>query len=1010
MSIFDRPGHTTQETPAPAAGVLSHGENTQNLTMLTVILGILTLLAGIGLAAIYLDDQSWQIGLLALFFAVTGVISIFAVRFLHPRGWVIPSLFVTVFMFSIATTATAAFIKGMGLPAAVVFLVFSLMVTSMVRRELYANLFLFNGLLAAAASALLADFSPYPQISVMLIDIISPAVLAVLFMTYMVLLSMQFVTATLRIRLVTSFIAIVIIPLVILSFIQSGFTSQVQRGEVDRSLLLAAQQTAIGIDQFITSTRDSVLNASKFEVFSRYLAVDPMLRPFSNVEGEMRSTLRVLDTTVINNTVYLSSFALLDMQGNNLYDTMQERLIDELDPRVVRSLGLDIDSLIGGRDPYEGDEDYFRYAAQTGVPYISPLQIKSSTQSYFYVSAPVKNAAGSTIGVLRARYDGMVLQDLLTQYDHLLKVNSHAILLDEYNIRLADTYTPQNIYKAVAPLSDVYLNLLKDNNQLPQLPNDMLWTNFSDLDKSLNRVEPNKPVFFSTDLDSSGQENSPEEIGAVVRLQTMPWKLVYLETNFSDEALRKEQRQLTTLVTTLVSVLVAFIALGAAQVLSQPIIQLTRTAQSISRGDLDASAPMHSSDEFGMLGAAFNLMTRQLRGLIGQLEDRVRARTQEVEAKNTTLTHRAQQLNTVSQVARQIVSSQELETLLASITKLVSERFNFYHVGIFLLDEAREYAVLRAANSEGGQRMLTRHHKLPVAKMGIVGYVTGTGEPRIATDVGDDAVFFNNPDLPNTRSEMALPLKVGDQTIGALDIQSTQSNAFQEEDLELFTTLADQVAIAIYNNQLYVATLRALDEAQNLHRQYLRSQWAEDTARRKVLGYVYNQNGITAQQNENPLWKQVFNTGEPVYSVLPQPGTHQSRAVMAVPISVRGETIGVIHVQDQAEERSWSDDEIAVVNSIANQVAVAMENARLFENTIRRADRERKVLQITARIRSTNDPEEMMRIAVSELQQALHATRTQIYIRQESAETNQPGSDPDGNNGHNGHHPHADEE
>jgi GAF domain-containing protein len=171
-----------------------------------------------------------------------------------------------------------------------------------------------------------------------------------------------------------------------------------------------------------------------------------------------------------------------------------------------------------------------------------------------------------------------------------------------------------------------------------------------------------------------------------------------------------------------------------------------------------------------------------------------------------------------------------------------------------------------------------------------------------------------------------------------------------------------------------------------VHRQYLHSEWDQDTAHRKVLGYLYNQSGISPQQVENPLWKKVFSSGDPVYAVLPSNNGSPDKAVMAVPIAVRGETIGVIHVQDQGESRLWSEDEITVVNSIANQVAVALENARLFENTVRRAEREKKVLQITAKIRSTNDPEEMMRIAVSELQQALNATRTQIYIRQEDSE------------------------
>jgi GAF domain-containing protein/HAMP domain-containing protein len=557
---------------------------------------------------------------------------------------------------------------------------------------------------------------------------------------------------------------------------------------------------------------------------------------------------------------------------------------------------------------------------------------------------------------------------------------SYAVLVDENNIRLADTFTPASLYQSVDVLPASKARILKENRRLPDLPNHLLATGYPDFDRALNNYE--SQPFFLSNINASADGQPLDEIGAITRIQTMPWKVVYLQADFSNEALRQDQQKLTTLVTALVAMLVGLIAVAAARLLSRPIQRLTATARQISEGNLNAQAPMRSSDEFGLLGTAFNSMTGQLRASIGQLEERVQARTREIEEQNRALSHRARQLETVSDVARQVVTTQELEALLTSITHLISERFGFYHVGIFLLDDNKEYAVLRAANSEGGQRMLARRHMLPVGKVGMVGYATGAGQVRIATDVGEDSVFFNNPDLPHTRSEMVLPLIAGGETIGALDIQSTAPGAFQAEDVELFETLADQVALAINNNRLYLDTVRALKEAESLHRQYLNSEWAEDTAHRKVLGYVYNQSGIAPQKTENPLWKKVFSTGEPVYAVLPNSNGSPDRTVMAVPIAVRGETIGVIQVQDQGENRLWSDDEITVVNSIASQVAVALENARLLENTVRRAEREKKVLQITARIRSTNDPGEMMRIAVSELQQALRATRTQIYIRQ----------------------------
>jgi GAF domain-containing protein/HAMP domain-containing protein len=630
---------------------------------------------------------------------------------------------------------------------------------------------------------------------------------------------------------------------------------------------------------------------------------------------------------------------------------------------------------------FEGDQDYFLIPARSGVPFVSPLQIINSARSYFFISAPVKNKRGEILGVLRVRLDGRLLQNLIMRYNRLLGNASYAMLLDENHIRLADAFTPAYLYKSVAPLPASTVHVLQKNQRLPLLPDAELSTNQQDFSLILNDYEASP--YFSTELSYVQYEGGRNEIGAITRIKTMPWKVVYLQADFSDELLRLEQRRLNTMVTTMVAMLVAILAVVIAHFLSSPINKLTRTAQKISEGDLYAQAPTGNTDEFGMLGSAFNLMTSQLRALIGQLEERVKARTQEIERQNEVLLHRSRQIQTVSEVARQIVSAQELETFLSSITHLVSERFNYYHVGIFLLDENKEHAILRAANSAGGQRMLARRHTLPVGKVGIVGRTTGTGEATIASDVGTDSIYFNNPDLPNTRSEIALPLKAGGETIGAIDIQSTEPDAFHPDDIELFTTLADQIAIAIYNNRLYIETARALDDAQTVHRQYLRSEWVSETSRRKVLGYLYNRSGIVAQQKENPLWKKVFATGDPVYAVLPGETAETEKAIMAVPISVRGETIGVIHVQEQGEGRMWSEDEIAVVSSVANQVAVALENARLFENTVRRAEREKKVLQITAKIRSTNDPEEMMQIAVAELQEALLATRAQIYVRQD---------------------------
>ncbi len=258
------------------------------------------------------------------------------------------------------------------------------------------------------------------------------------------------------------------------------------------------------------------------------------------------------------------------------------------------------------------------------------------------------------------------------------------------------------------------------------------------------------------------------------------------------------------------------IALGFTQVLVSPLINLTHASEEFLHRDLNSTATVNTQDEIGVLATTFNSMTGRVRDLIGNLEQRVVERTQALE-------HRAIQLQAAADVGSTAVRIHDLDELLRQVTYLISERFGFYHVGIFLLDEKGEYATLRASNSNGGQRMLTRGHKLRVGQVGIVGYVTGSGQPRIALNVGEDIEFYSNPDLPDTRSEMALPLAVAGKILGALDIQSSQETAFSQEDISTLKVLTDQIAIAIENARSNELAQEAINEMRELDR--LKSQF-----------------------------------------------------------------------------------------------------------------------------------------------------------------------------------------
>src|SRR5918995_356579 len=219
--------------------------------------------------------------------------------------------------------------------------------------------------------------------------------------------------------------------------------------------------------------------------------------------------------------------------------------------------------------------------------------------------------------------------------------------------------------------------------------------------------------------------------------------------------------------------------------------------------------------------AELNQANQELESLTSNLEQRVNERTAEIESVNKQTQRRASQLKAVTELSEAIAQLQDLNEIFPATTKLISERFGFYHVGIFLIDRDHEYAVLQAANSEGGQQMLARNHRLKLG-VGVVGFCAQTGQPRIALDVGADAVFFNNPDLPNTRSEVALPMNSRGSTIGVLDVQSTEAGAFSVEDLQVLTALANQVAIALENARLLTETRTALLQVQDIYDEYTR--------------------------------------------------------------------------------------------------------------------------------------------------------------------------------------------
>ena len=370
-------------------------------------------------------------------------------------------------------------------------------------------------------------------------------------------------------------------------------------------------------------------------------------------------------------------------------------------------------------------------------------------------------------------------------------------------------------------------------------------------------------------------------------------------------------------------------------------------------------------------------LTAELQAHREELEEQVALRTADLE-------RRAVQIQVAAEVARDATAVLDVEALMRTTVERIGERFGFYHVGIFLLDEGGEYAVLRAASSEGGKRMLARGHKLKVGEEGIVGYVAETGRPRIALDVGEDAAWFDNPDLPHTRSEMALPLKVRGRVIGVLDVQSTQEAAFKEEDIPVLQLLADQLATALENARLFAQARSSLEELSRLYQAMTGEAWRRFTTSWPDLRRFQRGADAVPEEAWRDLFAQARSQGQPVRGFWEN--GEGGWYLLAVPVRLRNVPIGVVGFHRPQEAGEWRREEIVFAESLAERVALSLENVRLFEEAQRRAQREQWISQVTARMQRSLDLETVMRAAVREIGQAIGAAKVQLRLRTDGLE------------------------
>lgn len=351
---------------------------------------------------------------------------------------------------------------------------------------------------------------------------------------------------------------------------------------------------------------------------------------------------------------------------------------------------------------------------------------------------------------------------------------------------------------------------------------------------------------------------------------------------------------------------------------------------------------------------------------LNHAQNELQNRTTELLISNKQLENRTEKLRAIAEVTSTAASIHSFESLLSSIASIVSKQLGYYHVGVFLMDKQTQYAILRSASSEGGLKMLMREYRVQVGQQAIIGFVAQTGRPHIALDTNQDGTFIVNPDLPDTRSEMALPLKSGNQIIGILDLQSTEVNAFSKDDISTLSILADQIGIAIQNALVYEQSQRALQEANIAFMHASEREWQAYAETVQTRGYRYD--GIRAE----PLREAASSLAAPKH-------------MLNIPVRLHGQTIGNLKLKPSDVSREWTEDELAMAEATADRTALALDGARLLDDAQKRAARETFLSDMAAKLSTSFQLDSILRDTVEELGQTLKGSTVSFQLVNPSA-------------------------
>lgn len=940
------------------------------LRILWIYLGAVSLTIPVYLYLILFQTNAWQ--LFALLANSLGMIVVTVIAYqLVQRDRINQAMALLISGIMVAANVVASTVAGIGLVLGLITVLITLSIAVQTLSQKGVNWVIITGFAAGILAALFELWAPAIQLNVPAIQTFISIVAVLVTVIYVGFIFWQFKSYNLATKLLVAFLLIALIPLSIVAGVDSQISRTTLSDEIGLKLNDLAKSQALTIGNLLSHQIDLL------DILASNQILETKLKTIN-------ATYKDDDPATIRNQI-----ARLDQQWrdapdsdlivhNVLRDILSEEFrrfrkdfFNHAEIFVTDRYGALVAATNRPSDYDQSDEEWWQtaYSNGQGAVYISQPGFDESSNTFaINIAVPIYDSESQAVlGILRSTYSVAALIGLMASVK--------PAEIDRVDLIFPNNITLSEKEASLVPISEETIAQLQAHQAEPyqEITSDDTVTLVSQA-----------PIRTFTDQSV---------------VANLGWLLVIHQSKQLALAPVESQIRLILLLALIIAGVVAAAAVGIAQILSTPITRLTATVLQISAGDLNKQAEVDSDDEIGKLALTFNAMTRQLRETIDTLGQRMSERTQ--------------QLETVVDISRQLASILDLSDLLRKVVTLTKETFGYDQVHIYLLDGAAEALVLTESYEAADMEFDPRGQIIPLTAAGNpVARAAYEGRIVRTENISEDSLWQPNLQPDKICTQIAVPISLGREVVGVLDVYSTRLEDLTDSNETTLQALANYVAIAVRNARVFTETQDALYQAQRLQRLYTSQAWAQFTTTHPTTMYEFRQPSASPLvDTSTPEITAVLQKGQTVTLKLAEakngtnghasPGLatnlppnetitpdkssqvddiEQSRLALATPLSLGHQIIGVLGIRDDNPERRWTKEEIALIEAVSEQMSLAIENARLFNETQKRAGREALTRQITDKIRNASTIEAILQTTVTELSNALGVSNTFIDL------------------------------